>query len=89
LQKQSTMMDLTICQSWSQIPHSMISRFGVAPCGFHSKSIAILRVYIIKYSNLWTMNASIIRWSMVASKLEHGRPCCNLLDAAISVLQLS
>jgi hypothetical protein len=41
----------------------------------------ILRAYIMKYSNLGTMNASNIRWSMAASKLEHGRPCCNLLHA--------
>jgi hypothetical protein len=41
----------------------------------------ILRVYIMKYSNLGTMNALSIRWSMAASKLELGRPCCNLLDA--------
>jgi hypothetical protein len=41
----------------------------------------ILRLYIIKYSNLGTMNASSIRWSAAASKLEHGRPRCNLLDA--------
>jgi hypothetical protein len=40
----------------------------------------ILRVYIIKYSNLGTMNASSIRWSVAASKLEHGRMHCNLLD---------
>jgi hypothetical protein len=41
----------------------------------------ILRDYIMKYSNLGTMNASSIRWSAAASKLERGRPCCNLLDA--------
>jgi hypothetical protein len=41
----------------------------------------ILREYIMKYSNLGTMNALSIRWSMAASKLEHGRPRCNLLDA--------
>jgi hypothetical protein len=29
----------------------------------------ILRVYIMKYTNLGTMNASSIRWSMAASKL--------------------
>jgi hypothetical protein len=52
----------------------------------HGNSIQkhILRVYyIMEYSNLETMNASSIRWSMVASKLEHGRPCCNLLDALV------
>jgi hypothetical protein len=42
---------------------------------------SILRVYIMKYSNFGTMNASSIRWSMAASKLEHGRPCGDLLDA--------
>jgi hypothetical protein len=49
----------------------------------HGDSIQkhILRVYIMKYSNLETMNASSIRWGVVASKLEHGRPCCNILDA--------
>jgi hypothetical protein len=42
----------------------------------------ILRLYVMKYSNLGTMNASNIRWSTASSKLEHGaRPCCNLLDA--------
>jgi hypothetical protein len=41
----------------------------------------ILRVYIMKYSNIGTMNASSIRWSTVASKLERSRPSCNLLDA--------
>jgi hypothetical protein len=30
----------------------------------------ILRVYIMKYSNLGTMNASSISWSMAVSKLE-------------------
>jgi hypothetical protein len=37
----------------------------------------ILRVYIMKYSNLGTINALSIRWSMAASKLELGRPRCN------------
>jgi hypothetical protein len=48
-----------------QILHSMISSFGVAPCGLYSKHS--LRVYIIQYSNLGTMNASSsgIRWSVV------------------------
>jgi hypothetical protein len=32
------------------------------------------------YSNLGKMNALSIRWSVVASKLEHGRPQSNLLD---------
>jgi hypothetical protein len=45
------------------------------------KSILLLRDYIMKYSNLGTINGSSIRWSLVASKLEYGRPCCNLLDA--------
>jgi hypothetical protein len=44
----------------------------------------ILRVYIMKYSNLGTMNA-LSEYKQVehgaASKLEHDRPCCNLLDA--------
>jgi hypothetical protein len=35
----------------------------------------------MKYSNLGTMNASSIRWSTAASKLERGRPRGNLLDA--------
>ncbi len=42
----------------------------------------------MKYSNLGTMNASSIRWSMAGHAatylmhaLEHGRPCCNLLHA--------
>jgi hypothetical protein len=45
----------------------------------------ILRVYIMKYSNLETMNASSIRWSTAARtcKFEHGRSCCNLLDALV------
>jgi hypothetical protein len=59
----------------------------------HGNSIQkhILRVYIMimKYSNLGTMNASSIRWSTVASKLEHGRPCCNVLDASCSNLATS
>jgi hypothetical protein len=49
----------------------------------HSDSIQkqILRVYIMKYSNLGTINALSIRWRMVASKLECGRPHCkNLLN---------
>jgi hypothetical protein len=33
----------------------------------------ILRDYIMKHSNLGTVNALNIRWSMAASKLEHGR----------------
>jgi hypothetical protein len=37
LQNCSAMMDLTICQSCCQIPHSVISSFGVAPCGCYSK----------------------------------------------------
>jgi hypothetical protein len=44
----------------------------------------ILRVYIMKYSkysNPGTMNASSIRWSTAASKLECSRLCCNLLCA--------
>jgi hypothetical protein len=42
----------------------------------------ILRLYVMKYSNLGTLNALSIRWSAGASKLEHGaRPRCNLLDA--------
>jgi hypothetical protein len=41
----------------------------------------ILRVYIIKYSNLGTIIASSIRWSVAASKMECGRPRCNWLDA--------
>jgi hypothetical protein len=44
----------------------------------------ILRDYRMKYSNLGTMNASSIMWSVAASKLEHGRPHCNLLDALAS-----
>jgi hypothetical protein len=49
----------------------------------HGDSIQkhILWVFLIKYSNLGTMNASSIRWSMAASKIEHSSPCCNLLDA--------
>jgi hypothetical protein len=42
----------------------------------------ILRLYVTKYSNLGTMNASSISWSTGASKLEHGaRPHCNLFNA--------
>jgi hypothetical protein len=49
----------------------------------HGDSIQehILRLYLMKYSNLGTMNALIIRWSTAASKMEHGRLHCNLLDA--------
>jgi hypothetical protein len=47
----------------------------------------ILRVYIMKYSNLGMNNECIklvaIRWSVAASKLECRRPCCNLLDALV------
>jgi hypothetical protein len=45
----------------------------------HGDSIQkhILRVYLIKCSNLGTVNASIISWSAAESKMEH----CNLLDA--------
>jgi hypothetical protein len=51
----------------------------------HGDSIQkhILRVYLIKYSNLGTMNAWSIRWSTAASKMEHSSPCCNLLDALL------
>jgi hypothetical protein len=58
----------------------------------HGDSIQrhILRVYIMKCSNLETMNASSIKWSVAASKLERGRPHCNLLlDTLGSALQLS
>jgi hypothetical protein len=57
----------------------------------HGNSIQkhIRRVYIIKYSNLGTMNASSIWWSMAASKLECGRPRCNLLACCISTCLLS
>jgi hypothetical protein len=51
-------------------------------CGawqFYSKAYS--KGYIMKYSNLETMNAWSIRWSTVASKLECGRLHCNLLDA--------
>jgi hypothetical protein len=34
----SAVMDLAICHSCCQIPHSMISSFVVAPHGFYSKA---------------------------------------------------
>jgi hypothetical protein len=57
----------------------------------HGDSIQkhILRDYIIKYSNLGTMNALSVRWSAAASKMEHSSPRCNLLDSHITTLQLS
>jgi hypothetical protein len=35
---QCHVMDLTVCHSGCQIPHSIISSFVVAPCGFCSKA---------------------------------------------------
>jgi hypothetical protein len=42
----------------------------------------ILRVYMMKYSNLITINPSSIRCSTVASKFEHNKLHYNLLDAS-------
>jgi hypothetical protein len=53
--------------------------YKVACCNSIQKHI--LRVSTMKYSNLITMNALSIRCSAVASKLEHNRLHCNVLDA--------
>jgi hypothetical protein len=62
LQNCSTVMDLMICHSHCQIPHSMISSFVVAPHGFYSKAYS---KGIMRYWNLQTMNASSVRWCTV------------------------
>jgi hypothetical protein len=62
LQNHSAVMDLMICHSRCQIPHSMISSFVVFPCGFYSKLYSKGLQWNIKIWEQW-MHWVSIRWS--------------------------